>query len=533
MSPPGLDYDYIVIGSGFGGSVSALRLAQKGYRVAVIERGRRYRPQDFPRRNWNLRRFLWLPQLGLYGLWELTWFRHAFVLSGCGVGGGSLLYANTLLRPKDEVFADPAWARLEDWPRALAPHYQTARQMLGATPCPRLFKGDHILSAAVKELRPQAHMEPVDVGIYFGEPDQQAPDPYFAGQGPPRVGCNFCGGCMTGCRPGAKNTLDKNYLHLAEGLGVKVIPEQEVTLLAPLDGEDGASGYRLQTRRSTGLLRTKRDYTSRGVVLAAGSMGTCRLLLRMRSKGLLPRLSARLGSRTRTNSEALVGGVFSRLPEKGFSEGIAISGVVSLDEHTQVEVVRFGKGHDAMALFCTELTGLGPLFPRWLRWLGNLVRHPLRLLRRQVPLGWADSGIILLYMQSVDNSLRFVLRRGRLATEPEEGRTAPTYFPDAHHLARSVAAKIRGVPQSSIPEALLNLSTTAHILGGCPMGEGPEQGVVDRAGNVFGYQNLKVIDGSLVTVNLGVNPSLTITALAEYALAATPPREQTWPAGQE
>jgi cholesterol oxidase len=523
------DYDFIVIGSGFGGSVSALRLAEKGYRVAVLEMGKRYRPHEFARTNWNLRRFLWMPKLLLYGIQQLTLLRDVFVLHGAGVGGGSLVYANTLLVPPDEAFAQPGWVGL-DWRAALAPHYDTARRMLGAVVTERVEATDEMLREVATELGFGDTFHRTTVGVYFGTPGETVPDPYFGGAGPPRTGCTRCGACMIGCRVGAKNTLDRNYLYLAERLGAAIVAETRVLDVRAI-GARGAGGYELHVERSTAPLRRRaRTLRARGVVFSAGVLGTVPLLLRCKERGSLPELSDRLGTYVRTNSEALVAAT-TGARDVDYSRGIAISAGAWADARTHIEVVRYPSGSDAMSRLATVLTGGGPPWPRQLRFLAAALRHPVQLLRLAVPFGWARRTAILLVMQPIENFLRLRLRRRwywpfrrRLSSERSE-RAAPTYIPIANEVARRMAAKMkRGIPQSGVLEAVFDVSTTAHILGGCPIGAGPDTGVIDPHSRVHGYDNLYVIDGSMIPANLGVNPSLTITAMAEHAMSHIPPR---------
>jgi cholesterol oxidase len=518
-----LDYDFVVIGSGFGGSVSALRLAEKGYRVGVLEMGKRFGPEDFARTNWNVRKYLWMPRLGCHGIQQITLLRDVLVFHGAGVGGGSLVYANTLLAPPDRVFSDPRWPSDEDWKAKLAPHYETARFMLGVTEAGRTFVADDLLRQVVDEETGRGDtFTRHAVGVYFGQPDVTVPDPFFGGDGPPRTGCTFCGECMTGCKHGGKNTLDRNYLYLAEQRGCVVHPETRVTDIRPLTG----GGYEVRTVRSTSLLRRHpRVFRAAGVVVSASPLGTVKLLLECKARGSLPRLSEQLGNYVRTNSEVLVGAT-ARDDAVDYSHGTAITSGVFPDESTHVEIVRYGKGQDFMALMVTYLTGGGAPWPRWLRWLGNMFRHPLKFLRSHWPFGWARRTAILLVMQPISNFMRLTLRRRPWGSSlvshlPREERP-PTYMPLANRLATRMAEKMGGTPGSLLLEVLGNTSSTAHILGGATMGRSAAEGVCDAQGRVFGYEGLYVADGSLVPANLGVNPSLTIAALSEHVMSGIP-----------
>ena len=520
-----MDYDVIVIGSGFGGSVSALRLSEKGYRVAVLEKGRRYRTEDFPPTNWHLKKSIWLPHFGLYGIQMLTFFRHVTVLHGGGVGGGSLVYANQLLVPPDKVFDQPQWGRAGGWKERLAPHYARAAKMLGANPSPTVGRADRLLRQVGVELRGHDTFHKNDVGIFFGEPNRTVPDPYFDGDGPPRTGCTFCGACMIGCPVGAKNTLDKNYLYLAENRhGVDIIPETEAMGIRPVAG-----GYEVLTRRSLRPFRPLKTYRAGRVILSGGVMGTVKLLLRCRREGMLPRLSGQLGNFVRSNSEALLA-VRSRDRSVDWNDQIAITSGIYPDDDTHMEMVRFNKGSDLLFGLVTLLTDGGGAIPRQLRFAGNVARHPLRFLRNLWLVGSAARTTVLLVMQTSDNYLHLdwaprPWRLGRCSLNsrlPPGQKRIPGYIPVANDVARRLAAKMNGEALSSWPEVPMEASTTAHILGGCTMADRPEEGVVDFSGQVFGYPGLYVADGSVVPANLGVNPSLTITALSEFIMDQMP-----------
>jgi cholesterol oxidase len=523
----GHDYDFIVVGSGFGGSVSALRLAEKGYRVLVVEAGKRWRTEDFPRTNWRLRKFLWLPGLFCYGIQRLTLLRDVLVLSGAGVGGGSLVYANTLLVPRDEAFQRGTWPPGTDWRQVLAPHYATARRILGVTRNPQLWEGDRRLLEFARSLGKEDTFEPTQVGVLFGErPGEEVGDPYFGGAGPARSTCIHCGGCMVGCRHNAKNTLDKNYLYFAEQLGAEILPETQVTAVR----EDGQGGYLVAVERSTARLRKRRrTLRARGVVLAAGALGTVNLLLKCKESGALPRLSPALGRYVRTNSEVL-SGTTARDDEVDYSRGIAIASGFHPAPDTYMEVVRYSAGSDAMSFFGTLLTDDGTRLTRPLKWAATCLRHPLDFLRTLSPFGWARRSTIILVMQTIESSLRLVRERRwfwpfskRLTSRRAPDQPpVPSYIPVANQAARHLARATGGFPSSALNEVLLNVPTTAHILGGAPMAATPAEGVVDERNRVFGYENLYVVDGSTIPSNLGVNPSLTITAMAEHAMSLVP-----------
>ena len=522
------EWDYAVVGSGFGGSVAALRLVEKGYRVVLLEKGRELREGDFPHTNWNLKRWLWSPRLGFRGLFQLRFFRHLTVLSGVGVGGGSLVYANTLPVPGKSFYASPSWAHLADWERELAPHYRTAQRMLGASSVPFRTPPDRVLQEIAEERGTPEAFRPTEVSVYFGEPGVTVPDPYFGGRGPERTGCIRCGACMTGCRHGAKNSLDKNYLHLARGLGLVLRADCEVRRVSPLAGP-GNEGYRVDYLEGASLWRRRRrSLTARNVVFAAGALGTVDLLLKLRADpGGLPRLSEHLGRRVRTNSESLIG-VTAAGCREDLSQGVAIGSILRTDEFSHAEVVRYGAGSGSFRLLMSpHVGGRAPGPVRVLQALGLLLRQPLRWLRTYLVSDWARHTIILLYMRTTEGTLRLVRRSGRgMGTELEEGEAPTASIPQATELAHEVAAKTDGVPTSLLPETALGIPTTAHLLGGCCMGATAAEGVIDPDHRVHGYPGLYVVDGSSVSANVGVNPSLTITALAERAMARIPAREE-------
>jgi len=524
-----MDCDWLIVGSGFGGSVSALRLTEKGYRVVMLEKGRRLEPKDFPKTNWNLKRWLWMPQLGWRGLFKMTFFRHVTVLSGVGVGGGSLVYANTLPIPKDHFFKGGQWSQLADWKTELAPHYEKARQMLGATVNPLRTYPDQILQEVGKEMG-RTDFQPTTVAVYFGQPGVTVPDPYFNGEGPSRTGCNSCGGCMLGCRFGSKNTLDKNYLYLAEKRGLTIHADTEVTWVRPLQG----GGYEVEALEGASVFfRRKRRFTARNVIFAGGVLGTVDLLLKLKaSPEGLPRLSERVGDFVRTNSEALIGVVTPRR-DKDLSKGIAIGSILHTDEHSHLEPVRYSAGAGFFRILSAPyVTGEGPV-SRLARLLGVMVRSPLKMLRVAVARDYAKQTIILLYMRTLDGYLS--MKRGRglmtalrkgLTTALQAGSAPTANIPEAAELARRVAEKMDGLPMSLVNETVLGIPTTAHILGGCCMGDSAETGAIDSQHRLYGYEGLYAIDGSAVSANPGVNPSLTITALAERAMTFIPAKKQ-------
>jgi len=522
------NYDYIIVGSGFGGSVSALRLAEKGYKVAVLEKGKRFAPEDYAKTNWNFRKYFWLPQLKFYGIQCLTLLKHIFILHGAGVGGGSLVYANNLLVPPDEVFEKPEWGP-GDWKSILAPHYATAKRMLGATPSPTTSPTDGFLAEVGQELTGKDTFHINEVGVFYNKSGERVPDPYFDGQGPDRDPCTLCGACMVGCRDGGKNTLDKNYLYLAEKLGVDIIPETEVTQIL-----NRGNSYRIMTRKSTGFKHPIQAFTARGLILSGGVMGTVKLLLKSAENGDLPKLSPRLGDLIRTNSEALLG-VKTRRKDVNYSKEVAITSGIYPDQDTHIEIVRYPQGSDAMSLLTTLLVGGGGWLPRPLRFLATMARHPLLALEALNPFQWAHRTAILLVMQTVENYMQFDFKRRwwRLGRRSLNSRKTPgvpmvpTYIPVANEVATRLAQKMDGHAYSLLPEVLFDVSSTAHILGGCAMGTTEQAGVCDFKGRVHGYENMYVVDGSVIPANLGVNPSLTITAVAEYILSSIPDHSES------
>ncbi|MBV6696496.1 GMC oxidoreductase [Kitasatospora aureofaciens] len=542
----GFDYDVVVVGSGFGGSVAALRLTEKGYRVAVLEAGRRFDRDELPRNSWDLPNYLWAPRLGLYGIQRIHLLANVLILAGAGVGGGSLNYANTLYVPPKAFFEDRQWRHITDWQEELAPFYDQAQRMLGVRLNPTVTPSDVHLKAAAERMgvADTFHMAPV--GVFFGDgkdtdgtakaaPGDEVADPYFGGAGPARKACVECGECMTGCRHGAKNMLTENYLYLAEKGGAEIHPLTTVARIRECADAEGNSGFAVDVRRTDARSRTDRvkagarTITAARVVVAAGTYGTQSLLHRMRADGHLPRLSARLGELTRTNSEALVGAQTTDRrygARADFTKGVAITSSIHPDANTHIEPVRYGKGSNAMgALSIAQVKGAGRT-PRWLRYLGGSVRHPVTFARSMNQHRWSEKTIIGLVMQSLDNSITVSLKKdllgkSRLTSSQGHGAPNPTWIPAAEEGARALAVEINGFAGSTVGE-IFDIPMTAHFLGGCPIGDAPETGVVDPYHRLYGHPGISVVDGAAVSANLGVNPSLTITAQAERALSMWP-----------
>jgi len=527
------DYDVLIIGSGFGGSVSALRLTEKGYKVGVLEAGRRFADHEFAKTSWRLREFLWAPRLGCYGIQRIHLLRNVMILAGAGVGGGSLNYANTLYVPPEPFFNDRQWSHITDWREELMPHYDQAKRMLGVVMNPTFTDADRIMKEVADEMGVGDTFTPTPVGVFFGAdgqktPGKTVPDPYFGGVGPARTGCIECGECMTGCRHGAKNTLVKNYLGLAEKAGAQVIPMTTVTGFS--QRPDGA--WEIETVRTGRWARkSRRTFTARHLILAAGTWGTQKLLFKMRDSGTLPKLSDKLGVLTRTNSESIVGaGRMEARPDLDLTHGVAITSSIHPTPDTHVEPCRYGKGSNAMGLLQTLMTdGPGPGgsdVPRWKQLFINAGQDPRGMLRMLSPRRWSERTMISLVMQHLDNSITTYTKKGalggrRMTSKQGHGEPNPTWIPVGNEVTRRIAEKIDGVAGGTWGE-LFNIPLTAHFLGGAAIGDSPEHGVIDPYQRVYGYPTLHVMDGAAISANLGVNPSLSITAQAERAASLWP-----------
>lgn len=512
-------YDYIIIGSGFGGSVASLRLVEKGYQVLTLEQGKRHQAGDFPKSNRNLRRYLWIPSLRFFGFQKLTFYKKASILSGVGVGGGSLVYANTLYIPPDEFFHYSNWSTFGDWKEVLRPFYERASFMLGREKYNRLNKEDHLLREVSKDLNAHSTFDSVYVGVNLADPEKES-DPYFNGLGPLRKGCAECAGCMVGCRENAKNSLDKNYLWFAEKLGLTILPETKAYRISYREGL-----YQVETRRITSFFRKKQIFQARGIVVAAGTLGTLELLLKQKYRyRTLPLLSDRLGHEVRTNAETLC--AVSGAPVK-LNNGLAITSVFSPDQHTHVEIVKYPDRSDAMKwFFGLSVNGARSPFGRTWKLVIKTIKQPGLFFKTLLSTRWPTHMVIFLVMQTLDNAMKIIWKNtlfgGKISIINSGMKKVPAYIPVGQEVMEKYAQKVEGIPQNILLEVLFDRPTTAHILGGCPMSASRESGVVDASLKVHGYPNFLITDGSVIQGNIGVNPSLTIAAMTEYAMSRLP-----------
>lgn len=516
-----MEYDYIIVGSGFGGSVSALRLSQKGYKVLVVEKGKWYKAKDFPKSNWDFKKWLWMPYLRFFGIMKLSIFKHIAILSGTGVGGGSLVYANTLPTPKTAFFNSGSWKELRDWENALKPYYSEALRMLGAAQNPKLFDGDLGLKKVAEDLDILKNFNTTRVAVFFGKPNQRVKDPYFNGEGPDRSGCNFCGACMTGCRYNAKNTLDKNYLYLAQKNGAEILAENEVYDVQPIEIKDGSKGYEVSLKSSTRIFGKHQKILAKGVIFSGGVLGTLKLLLKLKLKSL-PNLSDKLGEDIRSNNETLIS-VSGLDKNKNYSKGIAIGSILDTDKNSHLEICRYGEGSNAWKLAHLPYVTGSNIFSRLFKTMVKLLKNPVDYFKIYFVYGWAKNTVVLLFMQTLDSTLKFKRNAlGQMTSTVSEGKAPTPFIPESIQLVKAYQKAINGVSTSFALETLAGIPSTAHILGGAVMGKDHSTGVIDKDNKVFGYKNMFVIDGAMISANPGVNPSLTITAIAEHAMNLIP-----------
>jgi len=521
-------YDYIVVGSGFGGSVASLRLVEKGYKVLTLEQGKRYNPADFPKTNWNLPKFLWVPSLRFFGFQKLSFYTTASIITGTGVGGGSLVYANTLYMPKDEFFSNSSWARFGSWKEILKPFYDRASFMLGRKKYKKLNAEDLALEAVAKDMNAHDTFETVYVGVNL-DGDEKECDPYFGGLGPLRNRCTECGGCIVGCRENAKNTLDRNYLWFAEKMGLELIPETKAEKISFTDNL-----YHVETRKVTSFLfKKRRVFKAKGIIISAGTLGTLELLLKQKYRySSLPLISDQLGYNLRTNAETL--SAVSGAKEK-LNNGIAITSVFNPDQHTHVEIVKYPDNSNAMKwFFGLSAEGSSTIIGRSWKLIWKTICHPWQFVKTVFNFRWSTRLVIFLVMQTVDNAMRMKWKKtvfgGKMKIDNSGQKKVPAYIPVGQEVMERYAKKVKGVAQNILLEVFFNRPTTAHILGGCPMAESGETGVVDNSFKAHGYPNMYITDGSVIQGNIGVNPALTITAISEYAMSMIPFKEGTEPA---
>lgn len=518
------EFDYVIIGSGFGGSVSALRLSEKSYKVLVIEKGRWFKSEDLPKTNWNLRKWLWFPKINFFGIQNIAFFKHATILNGIGVGGGSLVYANTLPKPKPPFFNHGSWADLADWETELAPFYETAWKMLGATENPYLGESDKEFRKLAKEIGREDSFYPTKVSIYFGEKDKTVDDPYFNGEGPDRTGCMLCGSCMTGCRHNAKNTLDKNYLHLAQKKGAKIIAEHEVVDVQPINAQDGVGGYVLSYKKTASLFGKSKTVKTKGIIFSGGVLGTVPLLLKLKEKSL-PNISSRIGEMVRTNNEALIMNV-SLDRDKDMSDGIAIGSIIELDDNSHIEPVRYGNGSGFWRITAFPMVSEKNWFKRMFKLIVLPFTDTIKWLKVFFVKDFAKSTSIILFMQHLDSTLTLSKGLFGMKSKLDTGKPPSAFISEAHDIAKKYSKQINGKSVVLSLETVLGTPSTAHILGGAVMGKDDEHGVIDKDNKVFGYKNMYVCDGSFISANPGVNPALSITAIAERAMSKIPKKTE-------
>jgi cholesterol oxidase len=525
-----MEYDYVIIGSGFGGSVSALRLSKKGYKVLVVEKGKWFNAKDFPKTNWNFRKWLWMPGLRFFGIMKLSIFKHIAIISGTGVGGGSLVYANTLPTPKTAFFNSGSWKELDDWEQELKPYYAEALRMLGAAQNPKLFDGDIGLKKVAEDLDILNKFDTTRAAVFFGTPGQTVKDPYFNGDGPERAGCTFCGACMTGCRYNAKNTLDKNYLYLAQKHGAEIVAENEVYDVQPIAKEDGSQGYEISMKRSTRIFGKHQKITTKAVIFSGGVLGTVKLLLKLKQKSL-PNISDKLGEDIRSNNETLIS-VSGLEKDKNLSKGIAIGSILDTDENSHLEICRYGEGSDAWKLAHLPYVTGSNVLSRLFKTLVKLLKNPVDYFKIYFVNGWAKNTVVLLFMQTLDSTLKFKRNSfGQMTSTVSSGKAPTPFIPESIQLVKAYQKAINGVSTSFALETLAGIPSTAHILGGAVMGKDETTGVIDKDNKVFGYKNMFVIDGAMISANPGVNPSLTITAIAERAMDQIPAKNEFYNSG--
>ncbi len=507
------EYDFVIIGSGFGGSVSALRLVEKGYSVLIIEKGSWKKPADFPKTNWNLKKWLWFPLLGFRGIFKLTFLRHLSVISGVGVGGGSLVYANTLPVPKDDFFISGSWQGIMDWKKELFPFYNIAKKMLGVAKNPKLFDADNYLRDLAKQNGIENNFSSTEVAVFFGDSEKEVKDPFFEGEGPDRQGCNYCGRCMTGCPNNAKNTLDKNYLYLAQKKGLKILSDNFVTDVVT----DEKGGYRIEYRRTGRYLSKKKYVFSKGVIFSGGVLGTVPLLLKLKRKSL-PNLSEMVGKDVRSNNESLI---FVTTPDKSIdmSKGVAIGSILHPSANSHIEPVRYGSGSGAWRIGVLPMVSEPKLIKRLIKLILKLAAEPINWMKIYTVRDFAKQTTVLLYMQNLEGKLS--MSRGKIAlkTSIQKGKAPSAFLTEAHRLASEYAKLVKGKPLTFVLETLAGTPSTAHILGGCVIGIDKKSGVIDKNHKVFGYDNMYICDGSAISSNPGVNPALTITAMSERAMS--------------